>query len=205
MGLEAQCHGRYGGEAGEGRLQHEGDRILFRGAFRLDISVKALRTATVAADELVLSWGSRETAAFVLGADTAAKWVHKILHPPSLLDKLGIKAGQRVAIKGKFDEALVNELGTRVEPGVAKAAAAPYDVVLMLASTPAELLRGLDTLPPLLTRAGALWVVYVKGGGAVKESQVREAGKAAGLVDNKTCSFSATLTALRWVRPRSAR
>ena len=205
MGLEAQCHGRYGSEAGEGRLQHEGDRILFRGAFRLDITVKELRTASAVGADLVLSWGSRETAAFTLGAEAAAKWASKILHPPSLLDKLGIKAGQRVAIKGKFDEAFVNELRTRVEPGPAKAAGKPYDLVLMLAGTPAELERGLDTLPLLLTPAGALWVVYVKGGGAIKESQVREAGKSAGLVDNKTCSFSVTLTALRWVWPRGSR
>ncbi len=204
MGFEARCHGRYGREAGEGRLQHEGDRLLFRGAFRLDVAVKDLRAALVSADNLVLSWG-RETASFTLGPEAAAKWAHKILHPPSLLDKLGIKAGQSVAIKGKFDEAFLKELGTRVEPGVAKAGGKPYDVVLLLAGTPAELLRGLDTLPPLLTPAGALWVVYPKGGGAIKESQVREAGKSAGLVDNKTCSFSASLTALRWVWPRVSR
>ncbi len=204
MGLEARCHGRYGSEAGEGRLQHEGDRLLFRGAFRLDVAVKDLRAASVSADNLVLSWG-RETASFTLGPEAAAKWAHKILHPPSLLDKLGIKAGQSVAVKGKFDEAFLKELGTRVEPGVAKAGGKPYDVVLLLAGTSAELLRGLDTLPPLLTPAGALWVVYPKGGGAIKESQVREAGKSAGLVDNKTCSFSASLTALRWVWPRVSR
>ncbi len=167
MGLEARCHGRYGREAGEGRLQYEGDRILFRGAFRLDIAVKDLRAASVSVDDLSLSWG-KETASFTLGAETAAKWAHKILHPPSLLDKLGIKAGQSVAIKGKFDEAFLHELRTRVEPGVAKAAGKPYDVVLLLAGTPAELLRGLDTLPPLLTPAGALWVVYPKGGGAIR-------------------------------------
>ena len=204
MGLEARCHGRSGSESGDGRLQHEGDRLLFRGAFRLDIAVKDLRAASVTVDDLLLSWG-KETASFTLGAAAATKWAHKILHPPSLLDKLGIKPGQRVAIKGKFDEAFVDELRTRVEPDVAKAAGKPYDVVLLLAGTPAELPPGLDTLPPLLTPAGALWVVYPKGGGAIKESQVREAGKSAGLVDNKTCSFSASLTALRWVRPRGSR
>ncbi len=204
MGLEARCHGRYGNEAGAGRLQHEGDRLLFRGAFRLDIAVKDLRAASAAAEDLLLSWG-RETASFTLGAEAAAKWAHKILHPPSLLDKLGIKSGRHVAIKGKFDEAFFNELRTRVEPREAKAAGKPYDLVLMLAGTPPELQRGLDTLPPLLTPAGALWVVYPKGGGAIKESHVREAGKSAGLVDNKTCSFSASLTALRWVRPRGSR
>ena len=95
MGLEARCQGRYGHASSEGRLQHEGGRILFRGAFRLDLAVKDLKAVTASADDLVLSWG-KEKAWFTLGAAVAPKWVRKILNPPSLLDKLGVKPGQRV-------------------------------------------------------------------------------------------------------------
>ena len=70
MGLEARCQGRYGHASGEGRLQHEGDKILFRGAFRLDVAVKDLKGVTASADDLVLSWG-REKAWFTLGAAVA--------------------------------------------------------------------------------------------------------------------------------------
>ena len=203
MGLEARCTGRHGRDAGEGRLQLEGERLLFRGDFRLDVAVKDLKKATASGDELILSWG-RETAAFALGAAAVAKWVHKILHPPSLLDKLGIKAEQAVATKGKFDAAFLAELETRVKAGPVRAGK-EYDVVLLLI---AEGPAGLDAVAPLiprLTQAGALWIVYPKGGAVIKEAQVREAGLAAGLVDNKTCAFSAVLTALRWVRPRALR
>ena len=189
-------------ETGEGRLQLEGDRILFRGAFRLDIAVKDLKRAAASGEELTLAWGG-ETAAFALGGAAAVKWAHKILHPPSLLDKLGIKPGQTVATEGKFDAAFMRELETRVKASRLRAGG-KYDVVLRLASTPADL-AAVTLLISRLTPAGALWIVYPKGGAVIKETQVRQAGLSAGLVDNKTCAFSAVLTALRWVRPRALR
>ena len=202
MGLEVRCQGRYGDASGEGRLQHEGDKLLFRGAFRLDVAVKDLKSVTASADDLVLSWG-REKAWFTLGAAVAPKWVHKILNPPSLLDKLGIKPGQRVACQGKFEAAFLAGLATRVEPKAWRAKG-ECDVILKLALTPVDL-EDIPKILPRLIQAGALWVVYPKGGAAIKEAEVRQAGMAAGLVDNKTCAFSLALTALRWVRPRSQR
>lgn len=199
MGLEARCRAHYGSQAGEGRLQHEGDKILFRGPFRLDIAVKDLTHVSANGSDLVLRWG-RETASFTLGGVVAPKWCHKILHPPSLLDKLGIKEGQRVALHGGFDQAFVTELTGRVPPAPEQ----PYDVILLLASRPADL-AALAALLPSLPPAGALWIVYPKGGAGIKESEVRAAALAHSLVDNKTCAFSAALTALRWVRPRASR
>jgi hypothetical protein len=203
MGLEAKCQGRYGKTASEGRLQHEGGRILFRGAFRLDLPVQDLTSVAAAGDELVVTWG-QEKARFTLGAVAAAKWVHKILHPPSLLDKLGIKPGQRVALKGKFDPAFASELATRVQANALRAGTAEYDIVLMLARTTADL-DGVAAAAARLTQAGALWLVYPKGEATIQETEVRRAGLAAKLVDNKTCAFSGTLTALRFVRPRALR
>ena len=53
---------------------------------------------------------------------------------------------------------------------------------------------------------GAIWVVSLKGKAArVKDVEVMRAGKAAGLVDNKVCGFSATHTALKLVIPVAAR
>jgi hypothetical protein len=48
---------------------------------------------------------------------------------------------------------------------------------------------------------GALWVIYPKGSAAIREIEVIEAGRAAGLKDVKVASFSATHTALKFVVP----
>ena len=57
----------------------------------------------------------------------------------------------------------------------------------------------------LANSAGALWIVYPKGKQEIKEQQVLEAGRQAGLVDVKVVSFSARHTALKFVRPKAKR
>jgi hypothetical protein len=52
-----------------------------------------------------------------------------------------------------------------------------------------------------LNPRGALWVVYPKGHAAIREIEVINAGREAGLKDNKVVSFSSTHTALRFALP----
>ena len=63
----------------------------------------------------------------------------------------------------------------------------------------------LTKLEPMLNRAGAIWIVYPKGLKAITEMSVMNAAGAAGFVDNKTCKFSETHTALRVVIPVARR
>ena len=49
-----------------------------------------------------------------------------------------------------------------------------------------------------------VWVIYPKGIQAVRESDVRAAGLAAGMVDVKVCAFSPTHTALKFT-PRASK
>ena len=58
---------------------------------------------------------------------------------------------------------------------------------------------------PSLAKSGALWIVYPKGKQEIKEVEVIEAGRAAGLVDVKVVKFSETHTALKFVRPKAKR
>ncbi|MCC6537778.1 MAG: DUF3052 family protein [Bryobacterales bacterium] len=205
MGLEARCVGRRGAASGEGRLQWEGDRLLFRSeAWRGDWRAAEWMAVAAEGDELVVRFGpGKPTAHFALGsAALAAKWADKILHPPTLLDKLGIsKDGElRIALRGEFGADFTALLAGRVSK-----ARTNLDVLLWCFDDPAELAE-LPKLAAMLAPAGAVWMVYPKGATSpVKETAVREAGRAAGLVDNKTCSFSAALTALRWVHPRARR
>jgi Protein of unknown function (DUF3052). len=61
-------------------------------------------------------------------------------------------------------------------------------------------LRRLEDVKRWIEPNGAIWVVRAKGAGApIKDTDVIEAGLAAGLVDNKIASFSDTHSAMRLV------
>lgn len=204
MGLEALCHGRCGQEAGEGKLDLESGRLRFRGAFKLDIPTAELTTIKAANGNLTLHWPPRHQAEFTLGEAAASKWAAKILNPPSRLDKLGIKAGVKLALTGTFDADFLTELEARVKP--AAKLSAGQDIVMLAAAKPADLARIPAIAEKNLAPAGALWVVYAKGSGhAIGEAHVRQAALEAGLVDTKVCAFSASHTATKWVRPRATR
>jgi hypothetical protein len=122
-----------------------------------------------------------------------------------LLDRLGVKGGMRVGLFGLDDpdfEAALRERGASVErdprePGL--------DLLFYLAREGADLLA-LDDLSRLIHDAGAIWVLRVKGPGLrIREVDVIEAGKAAGLVDNKIASFSDEYAAMRLVVPLARR
>jgi hypothetical protein len=60
-------------------------------------------------------------------------------------------------------------------------------------------------LVPSLPARGALWIVYPRGRKEITEIQVLDAGRRSGLVDIKVVSYSASHTALKFVRPKDKR
>ena len=75
----------------------------------------------------------------------------------------------------------------------------PCDLVFMGASEPADLTR-LKELKTWIEPNGAVWVIRPKGGRSVlRDTDLIDAGLAAGLVDNKIASFSETHGAMRFV------
>jgi hypothetical protein len=120
-----------------------------------------------------------------------------------LLDKLGVKAGMRVALVAFADAAFEAELAER---GAAVVDPAPgLDMVFYRVDQPADLHR-IAELRPLIHDAGAIWVLRVKGVSlTVRDVDVIEAGRAFDLVDNKIASFSDTLAAMRLVVPLNQR
>ena len=122
-----------------------------------------------------------------------------------LLDKLGVRPGMRVALIDIDDDTIRPQLADRTsdmtegwpEPGT--------DVVLLGADSTAAL-EPLEALSARIRVNGAIWVVSRKGKAAtLRDVEVIDAAKAAGLVDNKVVSFSPTRTALRLVIPLARR
>ncbi|MEO6443747.1 MAG: DUF3052 domain-containing protein [Gemmatimonadaceae bacterium] len=204
MGLEAECTLRRGRRGIAGRAQLETDFLLFRGEeSREKVLLAQVTAAAVEGEDLVLHHGDARTVLrFEQGV--AAKWATKILHSPSLLDKLGVKDGMQVVVLGVRDDAFLTQLAQRVGT-YRKRAAAGSDLVFLAAES-SEALDRLPALRKTLVPNGAIWVVHRKGkGAALKDTMVFAAARGAGLVDTKVASFSATHTAERLVMPRAKR
>lgn len=121
-----------------------------------------------------------------------------------LIDKLGVKAGQRVAVLGVESAEFLTDLTARVPEYSRGKRIANADLIFFSAEARGDLSR-LESLGRSIARNGAIWVVYPKGQTHIREIDVIQAGKDAGLTDNKVCSFSATHTALRFVIPIAKR
>jgi len=198
MGQELDCRMQYQLRTLTGKVYLETDYILFRGEQRLKISIKDLQSVT-ALDGLLRLEFPGGPAVLELGA-AADKWAHKILHPPSRADKLGIKPGLTVRLAGEFDRGFLDELrDIQTVAGNVKAD------LIFLAAPDVAALGQIPKLAAILKPAGGLWVVYPKGVQPIREIEVLDAGRAAGLKDTKVASFSPTHTALRFVIPVAAR
>jgi hypothetical protein len=138
-------------------------------------------------------------ASFDLGP-FAPKWADKILHPPSRLQKIGVKPAWRVSAINIDSDDFLHELTAAVADVVVGRAAKASDAIFFGATREADLAK-LERLKSSLKPDGALWIVRPKGRPEISEAAVMRAGKAAGLVDVKVVSFSPTHTAEKFVIP----
>ena len=127
-----------------------------------------------------------------------------VRYPRPLLDKLGVKADARVAVIGVDDARFLRDLEERTGD-IARRARKDSDLIFFGVRSERDLER-LGPLGEAIRTSGAIWVVRIKGDGAVvKETDVMAAAKRAGLVDIKVVSFSDTHSALKLVIPVSSR
>lgn len=123
----------------------------------------------------------------------------------SLFDKLGVFAEARVVLVGRHDEAFVTALSARLATAASTATRTKYDLIFVRVDAPKDLsrlARGAAYLKP----NGGLWVFHPKGRRALpSDAEVRAAGLAAGLVDNKISAYTDSHTATRFVIPVARR
>lgn len=190
MGDEARATLHHDGRISEGKAHLETDELVFRGDIRLRVPFSAVSSVTAEGGRLLLAWDG-EQAELDLGPK-AERWAERIRNPKTLVDKLGVKPGQAVAVVG--------DLGPERE--LFPDAVDPRDAhtIFLGANAPADLEQA-GPLAELLNGEGALWIVARKGGAEPREGQVLEAGRAAGLKDVKVVRWSETRTAHRFVIP----
>lgn len=199
MGREARCTARYDDQLSEGNALLETDELVFRGTFRLAIPYREMSRVLAVDGRLEVTFPGG-VAVFELGPE-AERWAQRILHPPSLMDKLGVKPGARVAVLGIDDAAFWSDLRARTgeifEGG-------PGEVVVWGVDDAAELAE-LSAMEEWIQPDGAIWAVWRKGRPELTENHVRDAALAAGLVDVKVARFSATHSALKLLIPKARR
>jgi hypothetical protein len=116
-----------------------------------------------------------------------------------LLDKLGVKPGTKVALVHLPDPGFRKLLRTRTADITTGRPSGQCDLVFVGVSKRTEL-RRIVQVKSWIEPNGAIWVVRPKGGRSdVSDTDVIDAGLAAGLVDNKIASFSDTHGAMRLV------
>jgi hypothetical protein len=120
-----------------------------------------------------------------------------------VVDKLGIKPGFALA----FDQApsrIDPTLRERALDRAGRAAAdedEPVDVVLVGADASTDVEAVLSCWRARIEPAGGIWLLTPKRGqpGYIDQRELILAGPAAGVVDNKTCSVSDTVSGIRFV------
>src|SRR5688572_30278519 len=111
MGNEATCRVEIGGQSAEAKALLETEELIVRGALRAKILFREAKDVAAEDGVLRLRWNDRDVRIHV-GRD-AAKWAEKIRNPKSVLDKLGVKAGQCVSALGALDDGFLADLAKR--------------------------------------------------------------------------------------------
>lgn len=202
MGSEVFCKLRFGEQESEGKALLETSEIVFRGDFRLKIPFSTLKSAKAVDGELCLET-AQGLAIFQLGA-TAEKWLEKMLHPKSRIEKLGVKSGAKVSVIGKFDAEFLHEILALAKSITKGRAARDADHIFFAANRKNDF-SSLSKITKALSGAAALWIVYPKGQKHITENDVLSAGRKSGLKDVKVVGFSPSHTALKFVIPLSRR
>jgi hypothetical protein len=203
MGLEAKVKVEWRGESAVARLHLDSNKLDVYLKPALHVPFAQMRS--VVAERGVLRITSEQGSLVLQLGDAAERWAQKIKQPKGRLDKLGVKSGDlRVVLLGLHDADFEAELLSRVDK-LYKKPVAGADLVFLRVSSAKDLAK-LKGLRENLAPAGALWIVREKGKTArLRESEVREAAKAAGFVDVKVVAFSDLLTADKFVIPVAAR
>ncbi len=195
MGNEAVCEVDFDGVSSEAKVLLETDELIVRSPFRLRIPFASIKQLDADDDRLRVRWDSH-VLSVAMGRE-AKKWAAKIRNPKTLVEKLGVKAGQKISIVGRVDEKFIDQL-QECGVDIAKRSRRGSDVIFVSVDGRKDLDR-LVGITSSLAPDGAVWVIRPKGSDAISESEVMAAGKSAGLVDVKVARFSPTRTAEKFV------
>ncbi len=196
MGTESVAEYVSGRERAAVKVHLDGQHLQVQGGRRLKLALSEITRAEAAGDELRIRAGT-QSFALRLPAGQAAKWAAKILNPPSLATKLGLKPGRSLQLVGELPDEI-----TGTATGAAASARMPARLsadIAIVALPPAREAAVITAAAARLPKDSALWFVYRKGE-AFNGDAVIAAARKAGLKDTKVARISETHTGLRFIR-----
>lgn len=198
---------RFDGRIHEGTLRIEGGALVFEGGVTLTLPLAEIFSAEANANFLDLKT-SRGLLMLELGAK-AARWAEKIKDPLAFVAKLGVDGTKKVAVVGKLDPELKEELEGSGAKVAKSARGKDFDVVFFGVEKKADLEK-LPSARELMKDEGVLWAVYATpkkeaGPDELRERDVIIAGRTLSLTDGKPQKLDEGLSAIRFVVPASAR
>ncbi len=200
MGREARIAYKSGKERADVRAHLDSASLQLSGGKKLVVQLSDVRIAKVVGEDLAIE---TKTAKFklALGAKEAAAWAKSMLNPPSLADKLGVKADTAVLIVGErigeIDGAVAKAAKVDRAPKLTAAMAKAANIVI-LALEPATAPKQIEAAAKVLPKGTALWLAYTKGVKPNGDDIIGLARKA-GLKDTKVARISVTHAALRFI------
>jgi len=202
MGLEAECTVRVGRKVSAGTAQLEGETLIFRGDFRLEIPFERMREIAVDGGALVVT--ADDEARFELGGPVAERWMRLIKQPKGLFEKLEIGPQSRVAVVDVRDSLFLTALRERTS-NIAEGRVPEGASVVLFGAETREALRKIPLIRARMIDTGAVWIVRPKGSKSISEGDILEAVRDAGLVDTKVVALSKAYTAHKCVIPLEMR
>lgn len=196
MGAESAAEYISGRERTKVKAHLDSQHLQLQGGRKLKLPLGEIHKATAVGDELRIV-AATQSFTLSLPAGQAAKWAAKILNPPSLATKLGLRPDRSTELVGEVPQELVDAAA-----GAARKARMPAKLgadVSIVALPPTREADVIAAAAMRLSPDSALWFVYRKGE-AFNGDAVIAAARKAGLKDTKVTRISDTHTGLRFIR-----
>ena len=123
----------------------------------------------------------------------------------SAIQKLGLKAGQRLEVIGDVGSGLRRDAKEALARGLVRSG--ELDGAIVFVESEEDGKEALVRYRPRLRDTGYLWLITRKRGHGAYLNQMTLVphGKGHGLIDNKTCSIDDSRSGIRFVVPRALR
>ncbi|MEE8171237.1 MAG: hypothetical protein V3T70_11885 [Phycisphaerae bacterium] len=187
MATESPCSLRIGREQYNGTARLESEHIDFAGTTKFRFRFSEIRNPGQSDGGLTFNFHGNSVR-MDIGARTT-KWLESILHPKTLSEKLGVRAGQRVRLLNFEDAELIAEFRARKVRVILHETSDPVDLIILMVERPSEL-RQIQRLFEGIQPDGCIWVLMPKTSKTVSHANVLAVVRQLGLSNTKTISYS---------------